>query len=796
MAAEGIGGGPGSDKVMDWSKFRKDMWTAFQAMRFAIDEINNSTKLLPGITLGYDITDSCLEVVDIQASFRFLSGKRRTELEILNNYTAYQPRVIAVIGPPSTDVAITIAKMLGLFLVPQISYLASGEILSDKMRFPSFFRTIPSDKNQANAMSLLIQKFHWNWIAVIGSDNEYGRKGVNKVVELASAAGTCIAYQGIITTSPEVVIQVINNISSTVNVTVLFSNELTAQVFFSLVVAQNLTSKVWIVSEAISLSQEIIKIPNIESIGTVMGIAIKEGQMAHFKEFLDKRVNFTNPRIMPDPGLEENTDSRGSCDQACSQFDWLSAKQLNSILYRLEKRVSYNVYSAVYAIAHALHNLLQCNAAQCDKTHRILPWQLLSSLKMVKFNLHNHTLYFDEHGDPPTGYDIVLWDWTRIHVHFKIIGSYLPTARQINIDSSLIHWSWGDNLTPISNCSAMCDPGQRKIQRGIYPCCFDCEDCPSGTFHNQTDPYHCMDCLWQQWSPPKSPLCLERELYYLEWNSAFSIFLLILANGGIVLTITIAIIFTLNYNTPVVKSAGGRTCFLMLVSMLCTFSCVYFYIGKPSKVFCQIRQPFFLVSFTICLSCILVRSFQIVCIFKMAAKLPKAHDYWVKYNGQYLFIFVSTCVQIVICGVWLIADPPTPKGHIIEKAIILDCNIGNVIAFSLSFLYTVLLTVACFLFAYMGRDLPKNYNEAKFIAFSMMICFVYYILYMTSMVTPNQERYTSSIQTFLTVTSAFSIAIGYFLPKCSIILFIPQNNTMTYFQFCIQDYTKKQNGPN
>ncbi|GCB63099.1 hypothetical protein scyTo_0004351 [Scyliorhinus torazame] len=354
---------------MDWSKFRKDMWTAFQAMRFAIDEINNSTKLLPGITLGYDITDSCLEVVDIQASFRFLSGKRRTELEILNNYTAYQPRVIAVIGPPSTDVAITIAKMLGLFLVPQISYLASGEILSDKMRFPSFFRTIPSDKNQANAMSLLIQKFHWNWIAVIGSDNEYGRKGVNKVVELASAAGTCIAYQGIITTSPEVVIQVINNISSTVNVTVLFSNELTAQVFFSLVVAQNLTSKVWIVSEAISLSQEIIKIPNIESIGTVMGIAIKEGQMAHFKEFLDKRVNFTNPRIMPDPGLEENTDSRGSCDQACSQFDWLSAKQLNSILYRLEKRVSYNVYSAVYAIAHALHNLLQCHALEQQKQY-------------------------------------------------------------------------------------------------------------------------------------------------------------------------------------------------------------------------------------------------------------------------------------------------------------------------------------------------------------------------------------------------------------------------------------------
>ncbi|XP_059511581.1 taste receptor type 1 member 1-like [Stegostoma tigrinum] len=358
------------------SKFRTKMFTAFQAMKFAVEEINNSTDLLPSITLGYDIADSCFEVVDIQATFRFLSGKRGSELKILSNYTVYQPKVIAVIGPPSTDVSITIARLLGFFLVPQISYQASGEILSDKMRFPSFFRTIPSDKNQAKAMALLIQEFNWNWIAVIGSDNEYGRKGVNKVVKLTSAAGICIAYQGIISSSPELVIQMINNISNIVNVTVLFSNEIMAQVFYNLVVAQNLTSKVWIISEAISLSQELTSIPNIESIGVVMGIAIKEGQMAHFEEFLDKPWSLSNPRMLPDSELGKHNHSRGSYEQACSQFNWLNAKYLNSSLSRLEKRLSYNVYLAVYAVAHALHNLLQCNAAQCEKKQRILPWQV------------------------------------------------------------------------------------------------------------------------------------------------------------------------------------------------------------------------------------------------------------------------------------------------------------------------------------------------------------------------------------------------------------------------------------
>ncbi|XP_059807603.1 taste receptor type 1 member 2-like [Hypanus sabinus] len=707
------------------STFKAEMFVSFQAMRYAIEEINNSTELLPGVTLGYDVADSCLEVVDVQAMFRFLSAKEGTEVEILNNYTSYQPRVIAVIGPPTTDTAIIIARVLGFFLIPQISYLASGEILSDKIRFPSFMRTIPSDKNQAEAMTLLIQEFRWNWVAVIGSDNEYGHKGVSKVVEMASALGICIAYQGIITTSPEIIIQAINNISTTVNVTILFSSSLIAHVFFSIVVVRKLTPKVWIVSESISSSEEIANIPNIETIGTVIGIAVQEGKMTHFKEFLDKPRNEINSWIMPDLELGECVSTRSTCDQGCSESHWQWTKYLNSSSYNVEKRISYNVYSAVYAVAYGLHSLLQCNTTHCDKTQSVLPWQI-----------------------------------------------------------------------PFSNCSAKCDLGQKKVPRGIFPCCFSCEDCPSGTYLNQSDPYCCVDCPWHQWSSPKSHRCLERDLKYLEWQSAFSIFLLVLTNGGLVLTIIIAIIFILNYNTPVVRSSGGRMCFLMLTSMLCSFSCVFFYIDKPSKVFCQIRQPFFTVNFTICLSCILVRSFQIVCIFKMAAKLPKAHEYWVKYNGQYIFIFLSTLIQIIISTVWLITDPPRPHGHIIEGAIVLDCNTGNIVAFSLSLLYTVFLTVACFLFAYMGRDLPKNYNEAKFIAFSMMICFVYYILFMTSMVTPNQERYISFIQTFLTVTSAFSIALGYFIPKCYIILFMPQNNTMVYFQSCIQDYTKKQNEAN
>lgn len=42
--------------------------------------------------------------------------------------------------------------MLALFPVPQISYMATSPFLSSKERFPHFFRTVPSDVNQARAM--------------------------------------------------------------------------------------------------------------------------------------------------------------------------------------------------------------------------------------------------------------------------------------------------------------------------------------------------------------------------------------------------------------------------------------------------------------------------------------------------------------------------------------------------------------------------------------------------------------------------------------------------------------------
>ncbi|NXT59439.1 TS1R1 protein, partial [Pluvianellus socialis] len=109
--------------------FKSHGYCLSQAMRFAVEEINNSSALLPNVTLGYDIHDTCSELANLHATLRALARKGSREVEVLPSFRHYEPEVVAVIGPDSSQLALTTAAILGVFLVPEVSAapLAGGE---------------------------------------------------------------------------------------------------------------------------------------------------------------------------------------------------------------------------------------------------------------------------------------------------------------------------------------------------------------------------------------------------------------------------------------------------------------------------------------------------------------------------------------------------------------------------------------------------------------------------------------------------------------------------------------------
>ncbi|XP_048873075.1 taste receptor type 1 member 1 [Brienomyrus brachyistius] len=773
-------------------KMNKHGYHLMQAMRFAISEINNGTKdgsLLPNVTLGYRTYDTCSLRASTLVTFALLEEQYRRDM---GQETRQDTPAIAVIGPDSSSYTFLPAAALGVYMLPEISYEASDKMLSNNLLYPAFFRTIPSDKNQVNAMIQLLVRFNWTWIALLGSNNDYGQQGMQSLQEEAANYGICIAYQAVIptctdATRPQIQQMVSKIVQTQVNTIVVFSSKTIASFFFMEVIEQKVTGKVWIGTEDWSVATRISSIPGISTIGSVIGISLQSVKMPGFKEFEDFSMATSNQYDKDYTA----TGCSGLSDVPCVQNTILSkfaSIDLSQDVYDISS--SFNVYKAVYALAHALHLLLDCDSGKCQKV-QAKPWQLLQKLKQVRFLVDNTTMYFDENGDPPTGYDIVTWDWTEGKWSVKIVGEYSPGPPNLTVNISQIYWNTNDrSKVPKSICSPECRLGYMKILSGQHSCCFDCQPCPEATFLNKSDPTTCQPCALDEWAPPESAECLSRTIILLHWKDPLSLSLLLLLGLTILMTLGTIVTFLLHLDTPVVRSAGGRTCLAMLLSLLGAAGSSLCHFGHPSHVSCLFKQSLFNLSITVCLSCIAVRSFQVLCIFKLSSKLPRAYDTWSRNGGPQATILLISVAELFIFLLHMFLDTPKPSRDydFYPDSVILECS--NLLSAwsSAGVSFMVVLCILCFCFSYMGKELPANYSEAKCITFSLMIYILSWICVFT-MYSVDRSEYFMALHVMAIQASVLGILSGYFLPKVYIILLKPQMNTTAHFQNCIQMYT-------
>lgn len=250
-------------------------------------------------------------------------------------------------------------------------------------------------------------------------------------------------------------------------------------------------------------------------------------------------------------------------------------------------------------------------------------------------------------------------------------------------------------------------------------------------------------------------------------------------------------LFAWHLDTPVVRSAGGRLCFLMLGSLAAGSGSLYGFFGEPTRPACLLRQALFALGFTIFLSCLTVRSFQLIIIFKFSAKAPTFYRVWVQNHGAGLFVMISSAAQLLICLTWLVMWTPLPTREYqrFPHLVMLECTEANSLGFILAFLYNGLLSISAFACSYLGKDLPENYNEAKCVTFSLLFNFMSWIAFFTT-ASVYDGKYLPAVNMLAGLSSLSSGFGGYFLPKCYVILCRPDLNSTEHFQASIQDYTR------
>ncbi|XP_015264610.1 PREDICTED: taste receptor type 1 member 1-like [Gekko japonicus] len=759
-------------------------------MRLAVEEINNSSHMLPNVTLGYHIWDTCSESIYLQAALQLAPDRLHSFQKGSSN------KMVAVVGPDEADMTLLTSRVLTFYRLPQISYSAKDQRFTDTNLFPLLFRMVPNENHQIYGILSLIEAFDWKWVSAVGSGTKSSQKAIQTLVAEASARNICITYQGVMTWDNEVTkIQLQRIVSNTVkaktNITIVFAEEDITYKFFKTVVELKVTGKVWIALESWVLSDMVASISGIQETGTVIGLTIKPIKLPQFTRFVERtmRCNTLSNRTSLVLSASEKLFETESCGQSCEECHLLSQESLAYILQSSIWHWSFYTYAAIYAVAEALHLHLGCETGSCKRDEYFEPWQLYELLYHVNFPLQNNTIRFSSQGDLFLGYDVLTWIWTNGTVIAKTIGSF--SSETLDIASGHIKWSTPDGQVPQSICITECDEGQIRSQQTLDECSCRCEDCLEGTYPNQTYLDACIPCPSGTWSPKKSQECFPPTLTFLDVKDTIISALLILTIVDFFLLCSCGLVFATHWQTPVVKAAGGKLAFVMLGSLMACCATTSLFVGRPTSLSCLIRQPIFAISFTLCVSCLLARSFQIIFIFKMAHKLPMIHKYWIKYRGTYFFVAISCGVQGLVCFLWLFFSPPSLQGDTVsKKEIFLRCSEGHYLGLGSVLGYITLLCATCFVFAFWGRNLPKNYSEARLQTVSMLVflmawgCFM--LIYTT---TEGKGKQIAGLQMFTVQTSVYAILCTFFLPKCYIILFKPQANTVAHFQTCIQAYT-------
>ncbi|KAM3874682.1 extracellular calcium-sensing receptor-like [Diretmus argenteus] len=330
-----------------------------RAMVFAIEEINNSTELLPGVRLGYRIHDSCASVpVAVQAAFQLTNG---VQPAFDTGETCSQSgTVTAVVGESGSTPSISTSRIIGPFDIPQVSHYATCACLSDKQQYPTFFRTIPSDRFQALALAKLVKHFGWTWIGAVRSDSDYGNNGMAAFLHAARKEGICVEYsESFYRTHPRSRFQRVADVirGSTAMVVVAFVSSGDIRLLLEELGRQPSPPRQWVGSEAWVTDPNLLRFSFCA--GTI-GVGIPQSVIPGLREFL---LDLSPAKVAGSQVLTEFWESAFNCrlgrsadgaeETVCDGTEDMQKLQ-SPYTDTSQLRITNMVYKAVYAIAHAM----------------------------------------------------------------------------------------------------------------------------------------------------------------------------------------------------------------------------------------------------------------------------------------------------------------------------------------------------------------------------------------------------------------------------------------------------------
>lgn len=752
-----------------------------EAILYAVDQINNNKTLLPGIHLGVDIKDTCnsvdhtiresLQFGFIREAYLSAEGEDRacglTQNDSMSETEAVtKSRGVAVIGAAYSGISIAIANLAGLFHVPVVSYASTSRLLSDRTRFKNFLRTVPSDTRQAQAMVDVILAFDWNFVSTIASDTEYGRSGIDSFKQAVNGRKDyriCIAVDEVFTvrTSKAKVREMISKIREhpEAKVIVLFAELNDADYFITTAREENLTGYIWIGSDAFARSYSVLR-HNREILKYWIATEPNSKVYEPFRVYFQ---NITRERLKRNP--------------------WLRVyKKYVERLLNLIEPIEYSSYTttaidAVYAVAYGLHDMCRCSKTSCSgDVSNTVQTEVYNFIKNVSFlSPTGHKVSFDDSGSARSYYDILFLNNRGGKYHFDVLGcwfygqglKFLPQCKNNEHPFS--------GLQSYARCSPRCRPGFWKQPKKHFPeCCWNCLRCRGNSASNQSEGTACMSCPDGTKASHGKTFCDVIPSTEILETPAGRAVAGACAVGIVAVFITFLALFK-QRKTPLVKASSREICYVLLLGLAWCYVTPVSYLLQPTSVLCQVRP--FLVSSGIALviGSLLTKTNRIARIFSVKS-MRNGKALFLSNKWQMVFVWVCVMLENSLAATWIITSPAkVARVAHGSHAVTLECVTDSLVGFTIWATFNAALVLLCTYQAFLVRKVPDNYNEAKFIAFSMVtVCISGAVFVPTFLGT--RGLYRTILTCFLVILCSTVALICLFGPKLYIIYFRPEKN--------------------
>ena len=364
-------------------------------------------------------------------------------------------RTAAIVGAAFSGVTMATASLTGLFHVPVISYTSTSRLLSDRSRFQYFYRTVPSDNFQAQAVTALLHELKWHFVIVLASDNEYGRSGIAALKQTiqnhTSRQQTCVVVDELFSRkgSKDEMTSIFKKIKRfpQAKVIILYAEFPDAVHFFKEAKMASLKNYMFIASDSWVGSTEVIHGAH-DVFQAIIGLRPPIISMPAFDAYFLENLKKNSSK---NPWASECNKTL-ICDERSVDKCYSEVHHDGYVAY---------IADAVFSVAHALHALLSCSENACAKKWRDVDIRDLSRfIQNVSFTGYSQKhIFFNEEGSTRGQYDV--YHLGKGSTRYTKVGSWSQSALKLNL--SVILQQGAAFPLPSSICSNHCRKGMTSV---------------------------------------------------------------------------------------------------------------------------------------------------------------------------------------------------------------------------------------------------------------------------------------------------------------------------------------------